>query len=92
MCSCSLFSHFRSFSPSPYSFRVTWSERVRHRNALTEITWEGAVQGQGMAMSAIASEKNRNCCLSATCFTNSGISAYCLTGVSRARHPENGKY
>ena len=26
------------------AFRVTWSERVRHRNALTEIAWEDAVQ------------------------------------------------
>ena len=25
------------------AFRVTWSERVRHRNALTEIAWEDAV-------------------------------------------------
>ena len=41
------------------AFRVTWSERVRHRNALTEIAWEDAVQGLGMAMSTVASEKNR---------------------------------
>ena len=31
------------------AFRVTWSERVRHRNALTEIAWEDAVQGLDMA-------------------------------------------
>ena len=24
------------------AFRFTWSERVRHRNALSEITWEDA--------------------------------------------------
>ena len=42
-----------------YAFRVTWSERVRHRNALTETAWEDAVQGLGMAMSNVASEKNR---------------------------------
>ena len=42
-----------------HAFRVTWSERVRHRNALTEIAWEDAVQGLGMAMSTVASEKNR---------------------------------
>ena len=41
------------------AFRVPWSELVRHRNALTEIAWEGAVQGLGMTMSTIASEKNR---------------------------------
>ena len=41
------------------AFRVTWSERVRHRNALIEIAWEDAVQGLGMAMSTVASEKNR---------------------------------
>ena len=39
--------------------RVTWSERVRHQNALTQIAWEDAVQGLGMAMSTVASEKNR---------------------------------
>ena len=46
------------------SFRVTQSERVffsqiRHRKALNEIAWEDAVQGLGMAMSTVASEKNR---------------------------------
>ena len=39
--------------------RVTWSERVRHRNAWTEIAWKDAVQGLGMAMSTVASEENR---------------------------------
>ena len=33
--------------------------QIRHRNALTEIAWEDAVQGLGMAMSTVASEKNR---------------------------------
>ena len=41
------------------SFRVTWSKRVRHRNALTQIAWEDAEQGLGKAMSTVASEKNR---------------------------------
>ena len=41
------------------AFRVTWSEQVRHRNALTEIAWEDSVQGLGMAMSTVESEKNR---------------------------------
>ena len=45
--------------PCGLAFRVTWSERVRHRNALTEIAWEDAVQGLGLAMSTVASEKNR---------------------------------
>ena len=45
------------------AFRVTWSERVfffsqiRQGNALNEIAWEDAVQGVGMAMSTVASEK-----------------------------------
>ena len=33
--------------------------QVCHRNAFTEIAWEDAVQGLGMAMSTVASEKNR---------------------------------
>ena len=33
--------------------------RVRHRNALTEIAWEDAVQDLGLAMSTVASEENR---------------------------------
>ena len=36
--------------------------QIRHRNAFTaftEITWEDAEQGLGMAMSTLASEKNR---------------------------------
>ena len=36
--------------------------QIRHRNALTEIAWEDAVQlvqGLGMAMYTLASEKNR---------------------------------
>ena len=65
---------------------------VRHRNALTEIAWEDAAQGLGMAMSTVATEINRNCCLSATYFTNSDISACCFTSVSRTRPPENRKY
>ena len=59
--------------------------------ALTEIAWEDAVQGLGMAMSTVASEKNSEFCLSATCFTNGDISACCFTSVSRARPPENRK-
>ena len=32
--------------------------QIRHRNAFTEIAWEDAEQGLGMAMSTLASEKN----------------------------------
>ena len=32
---------------------------IRHRNAFTEIAWEDVEQGLGMAMSTLASEKNR---------------------------------
>ena len=32
---------------------------IRHRNILNEIVWEDDVQGLGMAMSTVASEKNR---------------------------------
>ena len=39
---------------------------------------EDAVQGLGMAMSTVASEKNGKCCLSETCFTNSDISSCVL--------------
>ena len=33
--------------------------QIRHRNALNEIAREDALQGLGMAMSTVASEKNR---------------------------------
>ena len=33
--------------------------QIRHRNAWTEIAWEDYVQGLDMAMSTVASEKNR---------------------------------
>ena len=33
--------------------------QIRHQNAFTEIAWEDAEQGLGMAMSALSSEKNR---------------------------------
>ena len=44
-------------------FRITWSERVfsqiRHRNALTEIGWEDAVQGLGGNVYRSVMEKQR---------------------------------
>ena len=33
--------------------------QIRHRNALTEIAWEDAEQGLGMAMSTVGTEKNK---------------------------------
>ena len=42
-------------SPGPSEF----FSQIRHRNALTEIAWEDAKQGLGMAMSTVATEKNR---------------------------------
>ena len=36
-----------------------WSERVRHRNALIEMAWEDAIQGLGVAMSTVVTEKNK---------------------------------
>ena len=45
------------------AFRITWSERVfsqiRHRNALTEIAWEDAVQGLGGNVYRSVTEKQR---------------------------------
>ena len=45
------------------AFRVTWTEgvfsQISPRNAFTEIAWADAKQGLGMAMSTLASEKNR---------------------------------
>ena len=67
---------FGSRGPSEFS------SQIRHRNALTEIAWEDAVQRIGMAMSTVASEKNRE--LLITCFTNSDISAFCFTSISEA--------
>ena len=61
--------------------RASFFRQVCHRSALTEIAWEDVVQGLGMA------KKIGNCCLSATCFTNSDISACCFTSMLRARTP-----
>ena len=50
--------------------------QIRHRNALTgltEIAWEDAEQGLGMATSTVATEKNRELLFIATCFTNGDI-------------------
>ena len=42
-----------------YSARLMRGPSEFVTNALTEIAWEDAVQGLGMAMSTVASEKNR---------------------------------
>ena len=39
--------------------RAIFFSRIRHQNTLNEISWEDDVQGLGMAMSTVASEKNR---------------------------------
>ena len=41
-----------------YSARLMRGPSEFATNALTEIAWEDAVQGLGMAMSTVASEKN----------------------------------
>ena len=48
-----------SRGPSFSLFLFFLFPQVCHRNALTEIAWEDAVQALGMAMSTVASEKNR---------------------------------
>ena len=69
--------HSGSRGPSEFFF-----PQVCHRNALTKIAWEDAVQGLGMAMSTVVSKTEKgNCCLSATCFANSDISALCFTSI-----------
>ena len=66
---------------------------IRHRNAFTEIAWEDAEQGLGMVMSTLALEKNRELLFIGNLyFTNSDISRYCFTSISRARPPENRKF
>ena len=54
--------------------------QIRHRNAFTEIAWEDAGQGLGMAMSTLASEKNRELifnCLFITVRDNNCINWQC---------------
>ena len=43
---------------SGHVVRASSFSQIRHRNAFTEIAWEHAEQGLGMAMSTLASEKN----------------------------------
>ena len=45
---------FGSRCPSEF-----FSQQIRHRNTLPGIAWEDAVQGIGMAMSTVASEKKQ---------------------------------
>ena len=41
------------------SERVFFFSQIRHRNTLTDIAWKDDEHGLGMAMSTVASEKNR---------------------------------
>ena len=59
--------------------RGSFFPQICHRNALTEIAWEDAVQGLGMAMSTVASEKNRELLFIGNVFKNSDICACCFT-------------
>ena len=63
-----------------------------NRNALTEIAWEDAVQGLGMAMSTVASEKNRKMLFIGNVFYKQWHLFVLFHYVSRARPPENCKY
>ena len=94
VCRCLLCRPHYSARQMRFGSRVrgVFFSQILHRNTLTEIAWEDDVQGLGMAMSTVASEKNRELLFPATCFTNSGISACCFTSISRARPPENLKY
>ena len=44
--------------------------RIRHQNTLNEISWEDDVQGLGMAMSTVASEKKRELLFTVNVFYN----------------------
>ena len=55
-----------SGSPGPSDF----FSQIRHRNALTEIAWEDAEQGPGLAMSTMLPWQ----LFIARCFTNGDIS------------------
>ena len=54
-----LYTAFRAANAFRVTVRAIFFSQVHHRNALTEIAWEAAVQGLGIAMSTVASEKNR---------------------------------
>ena len=73
--------------------------QIRHRNALTEIAWEDAVQlvqGLGMAMSTLASEKNRELLQGIVvyrkCVLQTVTSLRVVSLVFRGTPPENHKY
>ena len=58
--------------------------QIRHRNALNEIVWEDALQGLGMAMSTVASEKNRELLFIGNVFYKQWhISVCCFTSISQ---------
>ena len=73
-----------------YSARLMrFGSRGPSEFALTEIAWEDA-RRTGTRHGNVC--RIGKCCLSATCFTNSDISACCFISVSRARPPEICKY
>ena len=73
-------------SPGPSEFFLRYATGMPWPR-LTEIVWEDAEQGLGMAMSTVATEKNRELLFIATCFTNGDIVFF--TSISRGRPPEN---
>ena len=79
-------------SPGPSEF----FSQIRHRNAFTEIAWEDAGQGLGMAMSTLASEKNRELLqgiiVYRQCVLQTVTSLRVVSLVFRGTPPENHKY
>ena len=74
--------------------------QIRHRNAFTEIAWEDAGQGLGMAMSTLASEKNRELLQGIVVYrqrvlqtvTSLGFVSLVLRGHDLLCSPENRKF
>ena len=54
---------------------------IRHRNAFTEIAWEDVEQGLGMAMSTLASEKNRELLQVIVVYRQRGLQTVTSLGV-----------
>ena len=76
---------------SGHVVRASLFSQIRYRNALTKIALEDAEHGLGNVYRSVRENQEivrGNCCLSATCFTNSDI----FDSNSRARPPENRKF
>ena len=60
---CRCLVHRPQYSARLVSFEARgpseFFSQIRHRNVFTEIAWADAEEGLGMAMSTLASEKNR---------------------------------